>query len=86
MQKQCSAQSGSFKNIAGSRTVTTGCNDLALMITKQPIAVFVDGKNFQLYRSGIYSNCGTSPNVGLLLTGMTDSYWRLKNSLGSTWG
>jgi hypothetical protein len=56
------------------------------MIVKQPIAVFVDGNNFQFYRSGIYSDCGTTPNVGLLLTGMTDSYWRLKNSLGNTWG
>lgn len=34
----------------------------------------------QNYKSGIFSNCFTHLNLGLLLVGMTDSYWLLKNS------
>lgn len=72
--------------MSGYRSLAANCDDLAYYLVQQPVAVFVDGAKFQYYRSGIYSDCGNSPNTGLLLTGMTDNYWKLKNSLGSTWG
>lgn len=46
----------------------------------------VDGTNFQFYRSGLFSDCGTNLNSALLLVGMNDNGWRLKNSYGTTWG
>lgn len=46
----------------------------------------IDGANLQLYRGGVFSNCGTNVNVGLLLIGMNDDAWRLKNSFGTSWG
>ena len=84
-QGQCRATAGSFKKTNGYRNITD-CDSLALQLAKQPVSVFVDGGNFQFYRSGIYGDCGTSLNAALLLIGMNDNSWRLKNSWGTSWG
>lgn len=85
-QSQCKSSSGSFKKLNGYRNVTD-CESLAyFLVSQQPISVMVDGTNFQFYRSGIYGDCGTNLNSGLLLVGMNDNAWRLKNSFGSSWG
>lgn len=84
-QQQCRSTSGSFKKTNGYRNITD-CDSLALQLQKQPISVTVDGTNFQFYRSGLYSDCGMSLNSALLLIGMNDQSWRLKNSWGTTWG
>lgn len=39
------------------------------------------------YRSGIFDKCeGTTINMAVLLVGMTDSYWKVKNQWGTAWG
>lgn len=80
----CKASSGVFK-ISG-RTAVSDCVNLANALTVRPISVAVDGQNMQSYNGGIFNNCGTNLSLPLLLVGMNDSFWTLKNSWGTTWG
>jgi len=63
-----------------------GCANLMNALNVTPISVAVDASNWSLYRSGIFSNCGTAVNHGVLLVGLTDAYWTIKNSWASSWG
>jgi hypothetical protein len=38
------------------------------------------------YKSGVYDQCNYSPNHGSLVIGATDSYWKLKEKFGASWG
>jgi hypothetical protein len=82
--QQCKASSGLFK-VSGYTSISD-CNNLATALTVRPVSVAVDGNNMQSYTGGIFWNCGTNLSLPLLLVGMTDSYWTLKNSMGTTWG
>ena len=81
----CKVSSGFFK-IKTFYKVTNNCNLLASSLMTNPVSVAVDGQNFQFYRSGIFSNCNTNLSLAVLLVGMTDNYWTLKNSWGTSWG
>lgn len=76
--------SGLFK-LSGYVNVTD-CLSLSNALTSRPISVAVDGNNFQFYKSGIFTNCNTYHSLAVLVVGMTDNYWTLKNSWGQTWG
>lgn len=52
----------------------------------QPISAGVDATNWQFYSGGVFSNCDTDVNSGVLIVGYTDIYWIVKNSWGLTWG
>jgi len=52
----------------------------------QPIAVTVDASNWASYSSGIFNNCKTTINHMVLLTGLADEGWIVKNSWGANWG
>jgi len=80
----CTTNSGSFK-ISG-HTSATGCTALANAINSRPLAVGIDATNWSPYKSGVFNNCGTAINHGVLLVGITDQYWRVKNSWGTGWG
>jgi len=80
----CAASSGSFK-ISGYTDVS-GCTNLANAITGRPVSVAVDATNWSPYKSGVFNNCKTSLNHGVLLVGITDQYWLVKNSWGAAWG
>lgn len=82
--QSCRASSGFFK-VNGSIAITD-CVNLANALIGRPVSVAVDGQNFQNYRTGIFSSCGTNLSLPVLLVGMTDSYWKLKNSWGNAWG
>lgn len=84
MQGTCKIGTGPFK-IQGYKTIGD-CITLANALTQRPISVAVDGANFQFYKNGIFNNCGTNLSLAVLLVGMTDSYWTLKNSWDVTWG
>jgi hypothetical protein len=84
IQQQCKTATGLFK-IARYVNITD-CTTLANALTKQPISVAVDGNNFQFYTSGVFYNCSTNLSLAVLLVGMTDAFWVLKNSWGPTWG
>lgn len=53
-----------------------------------PISICADASNWSLYKSGIFSNCGTSVlNHAILIVGYdVEGNWLVKNSWGTTWG
>lgn len=69
-----------------SDTSVSGCPQLLDNLLKGPVAVAVDAGNWPLYKSGVFENCGSSVNHAVLAVGVTDAYWRLKNSWGVSWG
>jgi len=80
----CESQGGSFK-ISG-HTDVTGCTNLANAVTGRPISIAVDATKWSPYKSGVFSDCGTSLDHGVLLVGVTDQYWKVKNSWSASWG
>lgn len=80
----CRVSSGFFHNSGYS--AASDCISLANALTGRPISVAVDGQNFQSYRTGVFSNCGTKLTLAVLLVGMTDIFWNLKTSWGTTFG
>jgi C1A family cysteine protease len=80
----CKATTGSFK-ISGY-TNASGCPTLANAVVGRPVSVAVDASNWSTYKSGTLSNCGVQLNHGVLLVGLTDAYWLVKNSWASSWG
>jgi len=80
----CSQATGPFK-ISGFTDVSN-CVTLANAITGRPVSVAVDASSWSAYKSGILNVCKTALNHGVLLVGVSDQYWRVKNSWGATWG
>lgn len=89
----------SCKSVSGSKissyTEVTVNSDNAMMtaLAQQPVSVAIQasGKNFQMYKSGVFTdNCGTDLDHGVLLVGYSSQdgldYYTLKNSWGSGWG
>ena len=83
-QATCKTNTGPFK-ITGHASVN-GCNGLESDLQGRPISVAVDASSWSTYKSGVFSNCKTSLNHGVLLVGSTTQYWKVKNSWGSGWG
>ncbi len=46
----------------------------------------VDAGGWSHYVSGIFSNCGTNLNHAVLLVGVVNGAWKIKNSWGTGWG
>lgn len=80
----CQIKGGPFK-ISG-HTSANGCTNLANSLTSRPISIGVDARNWSPYKSGVFSNCGTTLDHGVLLVGTVNDNWRVKNSWGTTWG
>jgi len=69
--------------------------DMALMgaIAQQPVSIAIeaDQRDFQLYKSGVFTGkCGTTLDHGVLVVGYgteeNQDYYLVKNSWGITWG
>ena len=63
--------------------------DFVLALSKQPISVAIeaDQKDFQLYKSGVFTGaCGTKLDHGVLAVGYTADYYIVKNSWSTSWG
>jgi C1A family cysteine protease len=86
-------------NVAGSTIVkhvdVATKSDTALMtaIAQQPVSIAIeaDERDFQLYKSGVFTGtCGTNLDHGVLVVGYgTESgldYYKVKNSWSDTWG
>ena len=84
VKQTCKQATGPFK-ISGYTDIKN-CNDLAIALAGRPVSIAVDATNWSPYKSGVFSNCKTSLNHGVLLVGMTDQYWLVKNSWGESWG
>ena len=89
----------SCKNVDGSDITrfvdVDAASDLAMMtaLAQQPVSVAIeaDQREFQLYKSGVFTGtCGTNLDHGVLATGYgTDNgvdFYKIKNSWSSTWG
>lgn len=84
VKQACAKTGGDFK-ISGFTDIKN-CNDLASGLTGRPISVAVDATNWSAYKSGVFNNCATRLNHGVLLVGVTDQYWKVKNSWAASWG
>ena len=80
----CQAKTCEFK--IDNYNVIKDCTSLMARLKKQPVAVAVDASKWLTYSSGIFKNCDEGINHMVLLTGLSDDYWRCKNSFGTTWG
>lgn len=87
-------------NVPGSdvrqvRRVTPNSDEAmmsALMTQPVSVAIQADSRDFQLYKSGVFTgDCGTALDHGVLLVGYgvqddAGAYYIMKNSWGSSWG
>lgn len=80
----CKTQGGSFK-IAG-QAAASGCAGLQNNIASKPVSVTVDATNWSRYGGGVFNNCAASINHAVLLVGVNDQGWKIKNSWGTGWG
>ena len=53
-----------------------------------PVSISIDATNWSLYRSGVFSNCGTTVlNHAVVVIGyQADGTWIVRNSWGASWG
>ena len=84
VKQTCSKNAGPFK-ISGFTDIKD-CNTLASALTGRPISIAVDATNWSPYKSGVFTNCGTRLNHGVLLVGVSTKGWKVKNSWGTSWG
>jgi C1A family cysteine protease len=66
--------------------LTSPCEGLKSDLQGRPVSAAVDASNWSTYKSGILSECGTTINHAVLVVGVNNDYWRVKNSWGTTWG
>ena len=69
----------------------TPSSDTAMMtaLSQQPVSIAIeaDQREFQLYKSGIFTGvCGNKLDHGVLLVGYGPDYYLVKNSWGLSWG
>lgn len=83
--QNCAAPDGGSIKISGFVDVPT-CTNMENALNSQPISVAVDASRWSLYSSGVFSDCATNVNHGVLLVGSTQDYWKVKNSWGPSWG
>lgn len=81
----CKIIGGSFR-ISGYKDVTKTCDAVAAALSYRPLSVAVDATNWSPYKSGIFSSCGNAVNHAVLLVGVTNTTWRIKNSWNTWWG
>jgi C1A family cysteine protease len=71
---------------SGYVDIAQDLNAFKKALTEGPMAVAVDASNWSSYRGGIFSNCGTGLNHGVLAVGYNSESITIKNSWGTTWG
>lgn len=82
----CQKQTGEFKP-AYMHVEFNGCEEITKGLYGTPMTVAVNAKQWQTYKSGIYDSCtSTEVNHDIYLVGVTNTFWRLKNSWGLRWG
>ncbi len=52
----------------------------------KPLSVSVDATNWKFYSTGVFNNCIRNINHCVLLVGISNNVWKVKNSWGVTWG
>merc|ERR1712064_208601 len=75
--------------MGGYVSVDQSTEALKSAISQGPVSVAIeaDQMSFQMYQGGtITSGCGTNLDHGVLAVGYSDSYFKVKNSWGASWG
>merc|ERR1712072_812843 len=75
--------------VTGYKDVASSTAALKSAIQNGPVSVAIEADQaaFQRYSSGtISSGCGTNLDHGILAVGYGDSYYKVKNSWGTSWG
>lgn len=90
-QHTCPIVSGS--SISRHVDVSKTDNSLMSALTQQPVSVAIeaDQRDFQLYKSGVFTGtCGTNLDHGVLVVGYGSEggldFYKIKNSWSSSWG
>ncbi|KAL4453672.1 hypothetical protein ABPG74_009568 [Tetrahymena malaccensis] len=84
---KCQKVTGTQYSLKSHTDVKKGdTQDLLKSLQKQPVSIAVDATNWSLYTGGVFSNCSTGLNHGVLLVGYENNNWIVKNSWGTTWG
>jgi len=87
VDQTCKTQGGSFKISKYTDVASGNCNSLKTAVAQQPVAIGVDAEEWQFYSGGVFNNCGTQLDHGVLAVGYQgSSYWIVKNSWGESWG
>lgn len=66
--------------------VTGKDSALEAAIVEGPVAIAVDAQKWQLYSGGVFSNCGTNLDHGVVAVGYDENTWIVRNSWGPSWG
>ena len=80
----CVKDGGDFK-IAKVHSVK-GCSEIYSAVALRPLGVTVDATKWKTYASGVFSGCDKGINHDVQLVGLSTSYYKIKNSWGTTWG
>ena len=64
----------------------SGCSGIQNALASRPVAVAVDAQGWSHYSTGIFNNCGKSIDHAVLLVGVLNGVWKIKNSWGTSWG
>lgn len=83
--QKCEKPTGN-KWTLSSYTEIVGCDNLLNALAAGPVSVAIDLSSIYDYKSGIVTKCGSTPSSGSLVIGVTDTYWRLKQSFGVNFG
>ena len=84
----CVPTSSNFK-ISAYENVPKNCDSVAAALMKRPLSVAVVAANWGSYSKGIFNNCPdplANVDHGVLLVGVTNTTWKIKNSWGNWWG
>jgi cathepsin L len=91
-QTTCKLVSGS-KIVSHTDVPTKSDDAMMTAIAKQPVSIAIeaDQREFQLYKSGVFTGaCGTNLDHGVLVVGYGTmdglDYYRVKNSWSTSWG
>ena len=82
-------KSTSIFSISGYTDVPSGdCDSLLNALNQQPVAIGVDAEEWQFYSGGVFNNCGSNLDHGVVLIGYesANNAYIVRNSWGASWG
>jgi cathepsin L len=77
---------GPLVKITGFKDVR-GESQLAAAVAQQPVAVGIDGRSIQHYRSGVFTGaCNGQIDHAVTVVGFDQNSWKVRNSWGTSYG